>query len=58
MRGWLKTFAMPMISLLLPEDQSVALHEVVELLRPALCDEKGRWTADYIRLRFLARAEK
>jgi trans-aconitate methyltransferase len=58
MSGWLKTFAMPMIRLLPPEERSVALDEVVELLRPALCDEKGRWTADYIRLRFLARAEK
>jgi hypothetical protein len=58
MTGWLKTFAMPLIGLLPPADQFVALDEAVELLRPALCDEKGRWTADYIRLRFLARAEK
>jgi SAM-dependent methyltransferase len=56
MSGWLKTFAMPMIKLLPQADQAEALEEVVELLRPALCDEKGRWTADYIRLRFLARA--
>ena len=28
---------------------------VVEALRPVLCDEQGRWTADYTRLRFLAR---
>ncbi len=58
MTGWLKTFAMPMIKVLPQEDQAAALDEVVELLRPALCDEKGRWTADYIRLRFLGRAGK
>jgi trans-aconitate methyltransferase len=58
MGGWLKTFAMPMIKVLPQPDHAAALDEVVELLRPALCDEKGRWTADYIRLRFLARAGK
>ncbi|MGA9042085.1 MAG: methyltransferase domain-containing protein [Terriglobales bacterium] len=56
MTGWLKTFGMPLIKVLPQEDQSAALNEAMELLRPALCDEKGRWTADYIRLRFLARA--
>jgi len=24
------------------------------LLKPVLCDSQGRWTADYIRLRFAA----
>jgi trans-aconitate methyltransferase len=56
MAGWLKTFAMPLIRVLPPADQSSALDEAIELLRPALCDEKGRWTADYIRLRFLTQA--
>jgi len=28
--------------------------EVAELLRPSLCDAKGTWTADHIRLRFAA----
>jgi trans-aconitate methyltransferase len=56
MTGWLKTFGMPLIKVLPQADQSAALDEAVELLRPALCDEKGRWTADYIRLRFLAHA--
>ena len=28
--------------------------EVVELLRPSLCDADGVWTADHIRLRFAA----
>ena len=30
--------------------------EVEELLRPVLCDARGAWTADYVRLRFEARA--
>jgi trans-aconitate methyltransferase len=58
MTGWLKTFGMPLIRLLPAADQGAALDEAVELLRPALCDEKARWTADYIRLRFLGRAQK
>jgi trans-aconitate methyltransferase len=56
MIGWLWTFGMPFIKVLPQADQAAALKEAVELLRPALCDEKGRWTADYMRLRFLARA--
>jgi len=27
------------------------------MLRPVLCDEQGRWTGDYIRLRFAARRQ-
>lgn len=26
----------------------------MERLRPELCDAEGRWTADYVRLRFAA----
>lgn len=56
MRGWLETFAGPFSQALPQQDRACALDEVVELLRPALCDIEGRWTADYVRLRFLARA--
>jgi trans-aconitate methyltransferase len=55
MRGWLKTFGVPFIRQLPLAEHSSALEEAVGLLRPALCDDKGRWTADYMRLRFLAR---
>jgi trans-aconitate methyltransferase len=58
MTGWLQTFGMPLIKALPQADQASALGEAVDLLRPVLCDEKGHWTADYIRLRFLARAGK
>jgi trans-aconitate methyltransferase len=57
MRAWLETFANPFCAKL-PEDQrGDYLDEATEMLRPVLCDEKGRWTADYMRLRFLARKQ-
>lgn len=54
MRGWLETFAIPFIRVLPEPDRGSFLDEVTERLRPALCDEQERWTADYMRLRFLA----
>jgi SAM-dependent methyltransferase len=56
MAGWLDTFVEPFFRRLPLEKRADARDEVVAILRPVLCDEKGRWTADYIRLRFLARA--
>lgn len=56
MAGWLDTFGNSLFALL-PEDQRTsARDEVVEMLRSVLCDDRGRWTGDYIRLRFVARA--
>jgi trans-aconitate methyltransferase len=57
MRGWLETFAIPFSKRVSLERQSAFLDEVTERLRPVLCDSKGNWTADYMRLRFLARRE-
>lgn len=55
MRGWLETFAIPFTKSL-PENRRAAfLDAVTERLRPVLCDFQGNWTADYMRLRFLAR---
>jgi len=52
-RGWLETFAVAMFD-------ATALGTVIEgveaLLAPSLRDSAGRWTADYVRLRFTARA--
>ena len=56
MRPWLETFAIPFTNTLPEQQRSAFLDEVTERLRPVLCDERGKWTADYIRLRFLARA--
>jgi SAM-dependent methyltransferase len=52
--GWLETFAESFTSTLLPAQRSSYIAEVQEALRPDLCDAEGKWTADYIRLRFAA----
>jgi trans-aconitate methyltransferase len=54
MVGWLNTFRNGVLDLLAPENRARAIAETVELLRPALCDADGNWTADYVRLRFSA----
>ncbi|MEQ8967808.1 MAG: methyltransferase domain-containing protein [Azospirillaceae bacterium] len=54
MAGWLGTFAEPFLSALDGEDRRLALAEAIALLAPALADETGAWTADYVRLRFRA----
>lgn len=54
MRGWLETFANPYCAALPRGERDAFLEEVTALLKPVLCDAQGRWTADYIRLRFAA----
>jgi len=54
MRGWLETFANPFCAALPKAERASFLDEVTNLLQPVLCDTQGRWTADYIRLRFVA----
>ena len=56
MSGWLDTFGEPYFRRLPESERAGARDEVVAMLRPVLCDEQGRWTADYMRLRFAARA--
>ena len=55
MRSWLETFANPFCAVLSEKERGVFLDEATKTLRPVLCDDQGRWTADYMRLRFLAR---
>ena len=55
MRGWLDTFAIPFAKSLPENERDDFLNEATEKLRPVLCDARGRWTADYVRLRFLAK---
>ncbi len=55
MRGWLETFAIPFTNSVMKEERADFLDEVTKRLRPVLCDASGHWTADYVRLRFLAR---
>ena len=52
--GWLRTFANPFFAPLDPADRAAAAEETLALLRPVLFAD-GRWTADYVRLRFAAR---
>lgn len=56
MRGWLETFANPFLEGIEGANRSAILDEVASLLSPSLCDASGRWTADYVRLRFAATA--
>jgi SAM-dependent methyltransferase len=52
--GWLETFAQPYTSTLLKDERKDFISEVVEALRPVLCNANGDWEADYVRLRFSA----
>jgi hypothetical protein len=52
--GWLDTFAQTFTGALPAESRADYLAEVREHLRPLLSDGEGRWTADYVRLRFHA----
>jgi trans-aconitate methyltransferase len=50
MAAWLKVFRTPFFAQYNAQMDEV-LTEVEDLLRPVLCDAKGNWTADYVRLR-------
>ncbi len=52
--GWLETFAESFTSTLPTVERPGYIAEVQEALRPELCDAEGKWTADYVRLRFSA----
>ena len=52
--AWLRVFAHNFTDKLPPSDREAYLAEVQSALKPQLCDELGKWTADYTRLRFKA----
>lgn len=56
MEGWLRTFRRGVLDKLPEDARDAVVTEAAELLAPALRDEAGNWTADYVRLRFVARA--
>lgn len=53
--GWLATFGGHFLQGFATDEQAAIVSEVETLCRPLLCDAQGRWTADYVRLRFRAR---
>ncbi len=56
MEGWLRTFRRGVIEGLPADLRDTVVGETAALLAPVLRDESGAWTADYVRLRFIARA--
>jgi trans-aconitate methyltransferase len=54
MQGWVQTFRGKYLRDHLGDKAEDAIAQMIELLRPALCDTEGNWTADYVRLRFKA----
>lgn len=52
--GWLETFAQSYTALLPVSERPGFIAELVQALRGVLCDAKGDWYADYVRLRFFA----
>jgi len=51
--GWLRTFAQAFLEAVPEQERDAVLAEVQESLRPQL-GVAGVWTADYVRLRFIA----
>ena len=51
---WLDTFCESFLFALPEADHEAYKAEVVEALRPRLCDGSGRWSVDYVRLRVVA----
>jgi trans-aconitate methyltransferase len=56
MASWLTTFRHGVLQAAPENLRSTIVQETVQLLEPALMDEQGHWTADYVRLRFVARS--
>ncbi len=53
--GWLQNFWNSFFQSLSKAERAEAVAEVVEAVRPALCDADGHWAVDHVRLRFVAR---
>ena len=56
MRAWLTTFRCGVLEAVPEALRTQVVDETIALLEPVLRDEQGNWTADYVRLRFIARA--
>ncbi len=58
MESWLNTFRNGVLDQLNPTDRATAITNTIALLEPTLRDGDGNWTADYVRLRFHASANR
>jgi hypothetical protein len=58
MDGFIATFCENFFRPLTPEDRRAAHAEVIDLMRPVLCDRAGNWTMDFVRVRFAARRSR
>jgi SAM-dependent methyltransferase len=58
MAGWIRTFRRGVLDTLPESIREKIVEQTVELLAPVLRDPDGNWTADYVRLRFIAIAQK
>jgi SAM-dependent methyltransferase len=54
MAGWLRTFCRGALNTLPEPLRETVVNETVALLASVLRDHEGNWTADYVRLRFIA----
>ena len=52
--GWLNTFALNFLASISANDRPAFLRKVRERLSRSIQDADGKWTADYVRLRFYA----
>jgi trans-aconitate methyltransferase len=55
MDGWLRTFRRGVLEGIPEPQRETVIAECCTLLGTALRDEEGKWVADYVRLRFIAR---
>ncbi len=51
---WLEMFTATFLNAVPEADRTASIDQVRDILRPDLCDADGKWTADYVRLRFAA----
>jgi len=56
MTAWLRTFRRGVLDSVPADLRDAVVEETTALLAEALRDEEGNWVADYVRLRFIARA--
>jgi SAM-dependent methyltransferase len=56
MEGWLRTFRRGVLAEVPEALRETVVQQTTALLAPVLRDDEGKWTADYLRLRFVATA--